>query len=110
MSLKVNRPSPKHEEPKVQPADFGGGADTPESNTTPTTAERSVAVQHGIHRGQFPVAGLRIRDARQTLSNLMNIDPQAVAVIDGRIVDEDTVIRDDVSMLSFVKPSAVKGR
>ena len=39
----------------------------------------------------------------------MNIDPQAVAVIDGQIVDEDTVIRDDVSMLSFVKPSAVKG-
>ena len=109
MNLKVKRPSPKHEEPTVHPADFSAGADTNETSDAPATAERSVAVQHGIHRGQFPVAGLRVRDARQTLNNLMNIDPQAVAVIDGQIVDEDTVIREDVSMLSFVKPSAVKG-
>jgi hypothetical protein len=75
----------------------------------PAVVERSVLVQHGIHSGHFPVSGLRVRDARQTLTQLLNIDPQAVAVIGGRIVPEDTVIGEDVSLLSFVKPSAVKG-
>jgi hypothetical protein len=109
MSLQVKRPTPKHEDPRVQPAPFGDGAYAPETPWAPPAVERSVIVQHGIHRGHFPVAGLRVRDARHTLTNLMNIDSQAMAVIDGRIVDEDTVIGEDVSMLSFVKPSAVKG-
>ena len=74
-----------------------------------TTVERSVLVQHGIHSGHFPVAGLTVGEARQTLRGLLNIDPQAAAVIGGRIVEEDTVIRPDTGMLSFVKPSAVKG-
>ena len=75
----------------------------------PAGAERSVLVQHGIHTGHFPVGGLRVREARQTLAGLLNIDPQAVAVVNGQIVDENTVISDAVKMLSFVKPSAVKG-
>ncbi|HVS35719.1 MAG TPA: hypothetical protein VMS17_09055 [Gemmataceae bacterium] len=75
----------------------------------PAGAERSVLVQHGIHTGHFPVGGLRVREARQTLAGLLNIDPQAVAVINGQVVSEDTVINDTIKMLSFVKPSAVKG-
>lgn len=109
MSLQVKRPAPTHDETLVHSAAFGSSPDTPDTSWGPPTVERSVVVQHGIHRGHFPVAGLRIRDARQTLTSLMNIDPQAVAVIDGQVVDEETVISDAVSMLSFVKPSAVKG-
>src|SRR5262245_14991441 len=71
--------------------------------------ERSVLVQHGIHSGHFPVAGLRVRDVRQTLTQLLNIDPQAVAVVNGQVVSEDTVIQENVKLLSFVKPSAIKG-
>jgi len=73
------------------------------------TVERSVLVQHGIHTGHFPVAGLRVREVRQTLGPLLNIDPQAVAVINGQVVDEEAVVKDEVALLSFVKPSAVKG-
>ena len=98
---------------------------TPVQQTTPTlpatmgqtatleprreAVERSVLVQHGIHSGHFPVAGLRIRDVRQTLTHLLNIDPHAVAVINGHVVPEDTVIHENVNLLSFVKPSAIKG-
>lgn len=71
--------------------------------------ERSVLVQHGIHSGHFPVAGLRVRDIRQTLSHLLNIDPQAVAVVNGHVVPEDTIVQENVNLLSFVKPSAIKG-
>lgn len=83
---------------------------TPAPAAEPRPAvERSVLVQHGIHTGHFPIAGLRVREVRETLGPLLNIDPQAVAVVNGQLVDEETVIGDDVALLSFVKPSAVKG-
>ena len=110
MNFKIKRPSLKHhEDPVVQPANLGDGSGSPEPAGGASTIERGVIVQHGIHSGNFPVAGLRVREARQTLTNLMNIDPQAVAVINGQIVDEETIIGEDVTALSFVKPSAVKG-
>jgi hypothetical protein len=71
--------------------------------------EGSVFCQHSIHDGHFPVAGLTVGEARSTLAPLLNIDPEAVAVIDGHVVDEDRVIGEDVRALAFVKPSSVKG-
>jgi hypothetical protein len=93
------QPEPKPPQP-VTPA--------PASPPGPAV-ERSVLVQHGIHTGHFPVAGLRVQEIRQTLTPLLNIDPQAVAVINGRVVAETTVVSEDVALLSFVKPSAIKG-
>jgi hypothetical protein len=52
---------------------------------------------------------MTVGDARRVLSDLINIDPDAVAVVGGRPVEETTVIGDDVSLVSFVKPSALKG-
>ncbi|HEV3255657.1 MAG TPA: hypothetical protein VG013_02130 [Gemmataceae bacterium] len=97
---------PRHSEAK--PPATGGNEGTPPKPPA-AAVERSVLVHHGIHSGHFPVAGLRVRDARATLTPLLNIDPQAVAVINGRIVSEDQIIAEDVALLSFVKPSAVKG-
>ena len=45
----------------------------------------------------------------RVLSPLINIDPAAVAVINGQIVDDDTVLDAEQGMLSFVKPSSLKG-
>jgi hypothetical protein len=72
--------------------------------------ERVVFCQCSIHDGHFPVAGMTVDEARRALAPLLHIEPDAVAVINGQIVEEDTVIGDDVSMLNFVKPSSVKGR
>jgi hypothetical protein len=69
----------------------------------------SVLVSSGIHRGRFPVAGMSVGAARRVLAPLINIDPAAVAVINGQIVDDDTVLEGDLGMLSFVKPSSLKG-
>ena len=85
--------------------DHGGG-----STDAPRVDSRNVLVTHGIHRGRFPIGGMRIREARETLAKLINISPDAVPVINGTPVDESTVIDDSkVSMLAFVKPSALKG-
>ena len=103
MSL-VLRHRPPQLQPQVNPEH--GSAEPPESDHS----SRSVLVNYGIHRGSFPIAGMRIRDARQVLARLMNIDPSAVAVINGEpILEEDQVIGDAVQVLHFVKPSSVKG-
>jgi hypothetical protein len=75
----------------------------------PAADPSSVLVSSGIHRGRFPVGGLTVRAARRVLTPLINIEPAAVAVINGQIVDEDTVLAGDLGMLSFVKPSSLKG-
>lgn len=90
---------------------------TPElESTTPafgtagsSTDESSVLVSSGIHRGRFPVGGMTVRAARRVLGPMINVDPSAVAVINGQIVDEDTVLEGSLGMLSFVKPSSLKG-
>jgi hypothetical protein len=103
MSLQLRKPSP-HVQPEVV---CGGG---PAGDPHEETNSGSVLVNYGIHRGRFPVGGMRIREARQVLERLLNIDPSAVAVINGSpIVDEDQVIDDRVAMLHFVKPSSIKG-
>jgi hypothetical protein len=84
-----------------------GGADAePEPSGA---AQRSVFCQCSIHDGHFPVAGMTVGEARRVLAPLLHIEPEAVAVINGQIVEGDVVIGDDVAMLNFVKPSSVKG-
>ncbi len=70
---------------------------------------RNTEVRYGIRGGVFPVRGMQVGDARRVLRQVMNIDPSAVAVIGGRPVEDHEVIGADVTMLSFVKPSALKG-
>jgi hypothetical protein len=90
----------------MQPTPVTGGD---EAAAMPQSDSRNVLVTHGIHRGRFPIGGMAIRDARRVLQRLINIDPAAVPVINGAPVDENTVIAENISMLAFVKPSAIKG-
>lgn len=103
MSLQLRKPSPS-----VQPEVVCGGG--PVDNPQEEMSARHVLVNYGIHRGRFPVGGMQIREAREVLRRLLNIDPSAVAVVNGTpIVDEDQVIDERVAMLHFVKPSSIKG-
>ena len=101
MQLKTRkRTQPKQHQQQLAP----GAAADPEINDGD-----NVLVSYGIHRGRFPVGGLTVRQARDMLRRLLRIHPTAVAVINGNRVDEDEVISENVSMLSFVKPSSIKG-
>jgi hypothetical protein len=107
MNFKLKLPSILQETPQT-PVVAGG--ETTSAAPPVATVERSVYCSHGIHNGHFPVAGLTVAEARRTLSHLLNIDPEAVAVIAGLIVaDENQIISVDTAMLSFVKKSSVKG-
>ena len=96
----------RQSEPAVQTALPAGVPDDAES---PMTDTRNVLVTHGIHRGRFPVGKMTIREARQVLEKLINIDPDAVPVINGSPVEEEQIIGENVTTLSFVKPSSIKG-
>jgi hypothetical protein len=70
---------------------------------------RNVVVTYGIHKGRYPIGGMTVADARRVLERLIRIDPTAVPVINGRPVDPTQRIGEHVTMLAFVKPSALKG-
>lgn len=97
----------KKHEPKIKPADD----DTPVSAPAEETAviSKNITCSYGIHRGNFPIAGMKVKDARVVLKKLIKVDDGAAAVINGAVVDENSVIMEGITMLSFVKPSAVKG-
>jgi hypothetical protein len=104
--MDVGLKHPAEETQLVEPVSVGMPDDE-----GPQSPERSanVTVTYGIHRGRYPIGGMTVRDARRTLQKLLNIDPTAVAVINGSPVDENQQISSAVTMLSFVKPSAMKG-
>lgn len=87
--------------PEGSPA--GGGGEEAGSHNG------NVTVTYGIHKGRYPIGGMTVRDARRVLEKLVNIDPTAVAVINGQPVDETQRISENVTMLAFVKPSSLKG-
>lgn len=97
----------KKHEPKVKPADHGDDVAAPE--TVAETKSANITCSYGIHRGNFPVAGMKVKDARAVLKKLIKVDDKAAAVINGQVVGEDDVISSETTLLSFVKPSAVKG-
>lgn len=78
-------------------------------SSSPPTSDSNVLVSYGTHNTSFPIRGLSVRQARESLTRLMNIDETAVAVINGSPVEEDTMINEDVTLLSFVKPASIRG-
>ncbi len=102
--MKMKKQAPQE---KVKPADQGAPSAPAEEATE--TLSKNVTCSYGIHRGNFPVAGMKVRDARAILKKLIKVDPAAIAVINGEEVAEDETISAETTLLSFVKPSAKKG-
>ena len=71
-------------------------------------AEGQVHVIHGVYSHDLPLAGMTVRQARIELADRMNIDPEAMAVVDGDELDEDTVLAEG-QVLTFVKHAGEKG-
>lgn len=67
-----------------------------------------VRVLYGVHSLEADLAGRTVRDVRQALLQALNISPQAVAVVDGREV-EDGAILIAGQQLEFVRLAGEKG-
>ncbi len=67
-----------------------------------------VTVSHGLHAQALPVGGMTVGQVRTRLRDLLDIDPESQAVLDGQDVDDSTVIR-DARLLLFVRRAGDKG-
>jgi hypothetical protein len=97
--------------PQQQPPELGHsfGTGGPPEELDQACDARNVLVTSGIHRGRFPIGGLSVRECRDALRRLVNIEEGSVAVINGQAVEDDEIIGEDVTHVAFVKPSAIKG-
>jgi hypothetical protein len=53
-----------------------------------TKTQDQVRVLYGVHSLEADLAGRTVADVRQALRQALNISPQAVALVDGREVEE----------------------
>jgi hypothetical protein len=67
-----------------------------------------VEIIHGAHQDKYDVAGKTVGYVRQALGDVFNIPRDAECLIDGRVVDETTIIREN-SVVEFIKASGTKG-
>ena len=67
-----------------------------------------VDVIHGVYAHSLPLAGMTVRQARTELEERMNIDPEALAVVDGLETEEESVLREG-QVLNFLTPAGEKG-
>lgn len=102
--------SPERDRNREHTAGFTGPdvSEDPFAAPTLSTTEQDVEVIHGVYAQTFPLGGMSVRRARSELADRMNIDPEAVAVVNGDEVDEDTILTEG-QVLNFVKHSGEKG-
>ena len=68
-----------------------------------------VQVATGLYSERLPVAGMTVAAVRESFADRLDIDPQALAVLDGEAVnDESTTVRAG-QQLAFVRFSGEKG-
>jgi hypothetical protein len=88
------------------PATSLGGPDDLYAPPDGTTA--AVTVAHGPYSERLPVSGLTIGEVRARYRDRFDIDPHSQPVLDGRDVDNGTVIRPG-QVLVFVRRAGEKG-
>ena len=73
-----------------------------------TKTQDQVRVLYGVHSLEANLAGRTVADVRQALRQALNISPQAVAVVDGREVEEGFILLAG-QQLEFVRLAGEKG-
>lgn len=67
-----------------------------------------VTVISGVYAQIYPLAGLSIREVRRRLTERMRILAKAVAIVDGKQADEETLLTGG-EVLTFVRLAAEIG-
>lgn len=86
-----------------------GPAGPPADDVIVSPPRGQVHVSHGVYSHPHPLGGMTVRQARSLLSERMNIAPEAVAVVDGQEVGDDTVLQEGAALM-FVREAGEKGR
>lgn len=68
-----------------------------------------VLVTSGLYTAPLPVAGRTVAEVRRTFSDRLDIDPEAVPVLDGRRVEDEATTLRAGETLAFVRYGGEKG-
>jgi len=79
-----------------------------DKNSTVDIADLGIQVSCGISSASFQVAGQDINTTRKLLTPVLNIEPEAVALVNGKEVKNDYVLKNS-DRLEFVKKAGEKG-
>jgi hypothetical protein len=74
----------------------------------PDDTGRLVMVSTPLYSEQLPVSGSTVGEIRARFRTRMDIDPHSVAVLDGRDVDDETLVQPGQT-LTFVRRAGQKG-
>jgi hypothetical protein len=69
---------------------------------------RLVTVSHGPYAERLPAGEMTVREIRARYRDRLDIDPDSQAVVDGREVSENVVVRGG-EMVMFVRKAGEKG-
>ena len=72
------------------------------------TAAGQVKISYGVHSLEAAVAGKAVSEVRQALKEPLNIDPRALALVNGRDVAASYVLKEG-DQLEFVRLAGEKG-
>jgi hypothetical protein len=75
---------------------------------SPQVQEADVLVISGANCQPFPVASRSVREVRETLSYIMNIGPNATALVNGSVVPTEYVLQQG-DTIEFTKEGGEKG-
>jgi hypothetical protein len=73
-----------------------------------TGGQGQVRVLYGVHALEADLEGRTVADVRRALRQALNISPQAVAIVDGRQVEESFILHVG-QQLEFVRLAGEKG-
>jgi hypothetical protein len=68
-----------------------------------------VKISYGVHNLETAIAGKSVSEVRQALKEPLNIDPRALALVNGRDVAASYILKDG-DQLEFVRLAGEKGR
>ncbi len=67
-----------------------------------------VKISYGVHHLEVAISGKSVAEVRQSLKEPLNIDPRAMALVNGRGVRPDYLLR-EADQLEFVRLAGEKG-
>jgi hypothetical protein len=91
------------------PEDFSSFSGGPDDPFAVQSGPGLATVSAGVHMERLPVSGMAVGEIRRRFSDRLDIDPQSVALIDGRSADDRTIVQTG-QVLMFVRQAGEKGR
>ena len=67
-----------------------------------------ITVEYGLYREELPAGGMTVRQIRSRYADRFDIDPDSLAVVNGRVVDDNAMVTQGQE-LRFSKHIGEKG-